>query len=166
MKKKKEEGKGKKRKKKKKKKKRAYSFIRLGHGGTVDYSEKDSPEANPILGSVFSHQKRSQLRSLANCRPNRHAKVGPTTEPARCSERPPLYRSTSLMSLTTNSQQRIVRHFLRLTTGGQRCPNIRIWDEKLNHLSVPSSAKNISDLAFRLIFHRFSPFNCCLSVIL
>ena len=26
--------------------------------------------------------------------------------------------------------------------------------------------KNIGGLAFHLIFHRFSPFNCCLSVVL
>ena len=37
----------------------------------------------------------------------------------------------------------------------------------LNHWTGKQhNQKQISDLAFHLIFHNFSPFNCCLSVVL
>ena len=59
-----EEEEGRRKGKKEEEEEEEKSFIRLGHGGTVDYSEKDSPEANPILGSVFSHQKAVTVTEL------------------------------------------------------------------------------------------------------
>ena len=44
----------------------------------------------------------------------------------------------------------------------KNAPLFQALDRKTTQLN----RKQISGLAFHLIFHRFSPFNCCLSVIL
>ena len=40
------------------------------------------------------------------------------------------------------------------------------FPQALDRKTTQLNQKQISGLAFYLIFHRFSPFNCCLSVVL